>query len=275
MIFAECPSGTVVKVVEQETARGNFPGPLPIVYCTKVNDVCSEKDLQQLSEAGAAGLLVSMKPTDNFDFQQDCKQSLELCTQALHCGLQPIPEVIVKEKMTQSWTQDDVASLVEKLIASLQMEPVSIPWTIAASPSEDRDEEEEHMVSLPPMSKQMSQKIPMLGSVTVSAGENRIGSEIARFKDAGFSGSLLRANCVPISQRAPLEKVGRFWVSCISDLKSTCSKSFSIPVKNKMEKSAMTSWLNYSKSVVDSGAMGDVSQDESEIDTASGDFKGF
>ena len=259
-------------IAEQETARGNFPGPLPVIYCTEDN-VCSGEDLRQLSEAGAAGLLVSMQ-TDNLDFQEDCRQSLELCRQALECGLQPIPEVIVSEETARSWTQDDVMSLAEKLTASLEMEPASILLTIEASSPEESDEEQ-HQVTLPPVSKQLSKKIPMLGSVSISAGENRIGSEIARFKNAGFSGSLIRADCVPISQQAPLEKVGRFWASCISDLKSTRSKSFSIRVKNKMEKSAMTNWLNYSKDVVDSGALGDEELDASEIDTESGDFKGF
>jgi hypothetical protein len=74
-----------------------------------------------------------------------------------------------------------------------------------------------------------------------------------------------------------LERVGRFWQACISDLKSTRSKNFALRVKNKMEKHEATEWLNFSKSVMDSGALGEVGGDASEIgvDADSGDYKGF
>jgi hypothetical protein len=271
-------------LAEQETARGNFPGPLPVVYCMNDDDDdddnndCSEKDLKQLSDAGAAGLLVTMR-TETMDFHNDCAQALEVCKRALECGLQPIPQVIVSEETIKSWTEDDTASLVEKLISSLDMEPVSILLTVDASssPEKGEDEEEDEPVALPPVSKQLSKRIPILGSVSVSAGENRIGAEIARLKDAGFTGSVIRAECVPSSQRVDLERVGRFWQACISDLKSTRSKNFALRVKNKMEKHEATEWLNFSKSVMDSGALGEVGGDASEIgvDADSGDYKGF
>ena len=250
---------------EQEQARGNFPGPVPVVYCS--SEDCTDEDLQQLSESGAAGLSVTME-MDSFG------EHIEKCKRAIDCGLQPVPEVVISEETAASWTEDDVASLVDTLASTFDMEPVSVLLTInPSSPAEnDDDTDEEQELALPPVSKELSKKIPILGSVSVPGG---IAVETARFKEAGFTGSVLRASCLPPFRTPDLEPVGRYWGACISDLKSTRSKSFSFRAKNKMEKSAMTEWAKYSQSVVESGAIGELGQDGSEIDTEAGEYKGF
>lgn len=250
-------------VSEQETARGNFPGPIPVVYCGE----CDEKTLRELSEAGAAGVLVTMQLDTLSDHAHFCKRAID-------CGVQPIPEVILSTETAKSWTQADVTSLVESLSKSLDMEPVSVLLTVAGVPSDDEGTDDDD-VTLPPVSKELSKKIPILGSVRVAAGKNRIGAQTAILKEAGYTGSVLRAGCIPVARSADLEAVGRFWEACISDLKSTRSKSFSFRSKNRMEKNAAVEWLNYSKDVADSGALGDFSGNLDDVNADGGDYKGF
>lgn len=252
---------------EQEQTRGNFPGPVPVVYCSEKD--CSDQDLQQLSEAGAAGLSVTMK-LDAYE------EHVETCKRAIDCGLEPIPEVVISEETAKSWTEEDVASLVDTLTSTFGMEPVSVLLTIessSASGEASDDDDEEVEVILPPVSKELSKKIPILGSVNVPGG---ISGETALFKDAGFTGAVLRASCLPTFRTPGLEPVGRFWGACISDLKSTRSKSFSFRSKNKMEKSVMNEWAKYSQDVVESGAIGELGEDPTEVvDTEGGDYQGF
>lgn len=254
---------------EQEMARGSFPGPVPVVYCSGKD--CTDEDLKQLSEAGAAGLSVPMVLGSH-------EKHVETCKRAIECGLQPIPEVKISEATARSWTEEDVSSLVNTLTSTFDMEPVSVLLTIetlsASEVEEDNDDndDEEIEVILPPVSKELSKKIPILGSVNVPGG---IAGETALFKDAGFTGAVLRASCLPTFRTPGLEPVGRFWGACISDLKSTRSKSFSFRAKNKMEKSVMSEWAKYSQDVVESGAIGEFGEDASDVNTEAGDYKGF
>lgn len=248
---------------EQEQARGSFPGPVPVVYCGNEDEDYTDEELQQLSESGCAGMSVTMT-LDAFE------EHVDACKQALDCGLQPVPEVIISEEAAKSWTEEDVAGLVDTLTSAFDMEPVSVLLTIESSDDSDDDAEQ---VTLPPVSKDLSKKIPILGSVNAPG---KISEELARFKEAGFTGAVLRATCLPTFRTPDLEPVARFWGSTISDLKSTRSKSFSFRSKNKMEKSVISEWAKYSKDVVESGAIGDVGQDAGEkLDTEAGDYKGF
>lgn len=258
-------------LTEQEKARGSFPGPVPVVYCS---GDCTDEELEQLSQAGAAGLSVTMTLDSLGDY-------VEICKRALDNGLQPIPEVIISQETAESWTEEDVTSLVETLTSTFDMEPVSVLLTVepSSSPSsessndEDEDEDDDQQqVALPPVSKELSKKLPILGSVNVP-GE--IAAETARFKEAGYTGSVLRASCLPTFRTPDLEPVARFWGACISDLKSTRSKSFSFRAKNKMEKSVMNEWAKYSQDVVESGAIGDLGADAGEVDSEAGEYKGF
>jgi hypothetical protein len=254
-------------LMEQEKARGSFPGPVPVVYCSSD---CTDEELEQLSEAGAAGLSVTMTLDSFGDY-------VDICKRAMDNGLQPIPEVIISQETAESWTEEDVASLVETLTSTFDMEPVSVLLTVepSSSPSSESsndEDDDQQQVTLPPVSKELSKKLPILGSVNVP-GE--IAAETARFKEAGFTGSVLRASCLPTFRTPDLEPVARFWGACISDLKSTRSKSFSFRAKNKMEKSVMNEWAKYSQDVVESGAIGDLGADAAEVDSEAGEYKGF
>jgi hypothetical protein len=257
-------SSTAVRtfLTEQEAARGNFPGPVPVVYCG--GEDCSDEDLVQLSEAGAAGLSVAMK-LDSFD------EHVETCRRATDCGLQLIPEVIISDETARTWNEEDVSSLVDTLISTFDLEPVCVLLTVV--PLSDSEESSDEEVTLPPVSRELSKKIPILASINVPGD---IVDETVLVKAAGFTGAVLRASCLPQFPKSGFEPVGRYWGACIADLKSTRSKSFSFRAKNKMEKNVMTEWEKYGKDVVESGAIGDFTEDaDAGIDTSGGDYKGF
>jgi hypothetical protein len=253
---------------EQEQARGNFPGPVPAIYCDPV------EDLSTVFEAGAEGILVSVCEGNEIasldDLAADTKWA-DVCKAALECGLQPIPEVTISDSTAASWKEADIEALLAKIAEVCGEEPVSLLMTV------NLVDDEEIEMSLPTVSKALAKKIPILGSVLATAGENRMGVETARFKAAGFTGAFLRSACIPVkSMNQDLEYVGNFWSACIGDLKSTKSKSYQFQTRNYLNKSAPLEWAKYQKSIVESGSLGQAEDNrEIEVDSSSGDYKGF
>ena len=258
-------------VNEQEVARGNFPGPVPVIYSCGAD---SGNNMEEIAQAGAEGILVSIcegrEISSLQDFEQDSKWKL-ICQQAIQYGVQPVPEITIGHTTASQWTEATMESIVECLTATIGAEPATLIITV--NPEND---ELEGPVAIPPIAKALSKRVPILGSVRVTAGEGRLNDESQRFKEAGFSGTFLRSDCVPGFRMNPnLEIVAGFWGQCIADLKSTKSKSFSFRSKNNMEKNALTNWANYQQNVMDSGALGDSNDCYSPLNEEAGDYQGF
>ena len=255
---------------EQESARGNFPGPVPVVYCSPI----SVDDLTSIAQAGADGVLIPVcggKELGSIDDLSSEDGWKEACQAALKSGVQPIPEVTLAHESAASWDEDKITSLVDELSNSVGETPVSVLLTINPV-----DDEQEEPVALPSVPKALGKTTPILGSIRVTAGENRLDAEAKRFKESGFTGAVLRSDCVPGFRMNPdLDVVGNFWSLCINELKSTKSKTFEFRSKNKMEKSAATNWMNYQKGVIDSGALGSPDDSVSVMDDSIGEYQGF
>jgi hypothetical protein len=265
--------------VEQERARGNFPGPVPAVY---VGPAEMELDMEAVAEAGADGVLVAVCKGAAIQSLEDITTSqewIDACKHAWECGVQPIPEVTVGQALAETWSEDDVTTMVESICSAVGCDPVSILLTVNPITTEQTE-----AVALPKVPKSLGKRVPILGSVRATAGDNRIAIETARFKEYGFTGVLLRSDCVPGFRLQPdLDIVGGFWSACINDLKSTRSKNFSFRSKNNMEENAGEKWMNYQSDIMTSGALGDENShgggsidDLSDMmDDKSGDYKGF
>lgn len=257
-------------VREQETARGGFPGPVPVIYCSVAANI------PDVAETGAEGLLLRVcegKEYSSLDALDQDTMFVEAAKVALKYGLQPIPEVTIAEESAASWTEVDVTKLVDKLSVLMGCDPVAL--LLSVNPKDDEDEREEP-IALPPVPKSLRKRVQILGSVRKSGGEGRLGKETNRFKDAGFAGAFLRSDCVPgFRMNMDLDLVSQFWGACIDDLKSTRSKSFSFRSRNNMEKSVGTQWANLQNSVISSGALGDPNEQVSIMDDSSGDYQGF
>ena len=271
---------------EQATSLGGFPGPVPVVYCgtstgipKKDGGVMSEEELVEIVEAGADGLLIQVCVGNPLQSVSDLTEShgwIEICQRALKAGLQPIPEITLAPET--AWTADDVDSMVSSITEYMGgVEPVALVLTMDAVAEMDEDATVENVpVPIPTVHRQLSKRIPILGSVRVLAGDNRLSEESQRFKEAGFAGTFLRSDCVPGFRLQPdLEIVAKFWEACVSDLKSTRSKSFGFRSKNNMEKSAMTQWSNYQNTIIESGALGDPEDSYSMVNEGAGEYKGF
>jgi hypothetical protein len=255
---------------EQSTAFGNFPGPVPVIYC----DCSAEFD--EVASAGADGVMIPVcgSGVELKSFHEIISSDatwVELCRAAVSAGLQPIPEVTIGQATAASWSEGDVESLIAAVVDAAGMEPVSIVLTVNTV-----DDDQTEPVTIPVIPKAAAKRVPILGSVRAMAGDNRLSEETMRFKDAGYSGTVLRSDCVPGFRLQPnLEIVGKFWQACITDLKSTRSKSFSFRSKNKMNVSTATKWGNYQQSVIESGALGDPDESSSVMDSEAGDYQGF
>ena len=153
------------------------------------------------------------------------------CVAAVEAGIQPIPEIVVSDATAKSWGEDEMEQLVSTLTECLDSEPTAILVTV------NPESEEQEEVSLPKVPKSLTKKLPILGSVRVTAGKNRMGSETTRFKEAGFTGAIMRSDCVLGFRINPdLELVGQFWSACVSDLKS-------IKSKKKMSSKQEITWI--------------------------------
>ena len=266
---------------EQEGARGNFPGPVPVIYYCGVPD---SDNLQDIADAGADAVVVQVcegrelsSPNEIGDTDDNWPK---LCQAALEHGLQPIPELVIGEEAAGSFSGEAMESLVSNLMSSTSQEkPVAVLVTVNIAGGSDEgstDKTEQLLTELPFIPKTLGKTTAILGSVCVPAGENRLHLESQRFKDAGYTGTLLRSDCVPGFRMNPdLNIVGNFWAYCIEDLKSTKSRSFSFRSKNNLDESAGTKWAKYQKGVLDSGALGDPNESYSVVDEKAGEYKGF
>jgi len=281
-------------VEEQEVCRGNFPGPVPVIYYGSSSGNAEELEcselMQALGEIGAAGVVVPVFGGSVVNSLDDIGSDDALaakCSEAMANGVVPLPEVVLANGL--GWGEEDVQNLVEKLTAACGMEPVSIILTVNALEEEDTEEtgedesNEESKVdadasaSLPKVSKALGRKTPILGSVRVTAGQNRMGAYIATLKDAGFTGAFLRSDCVPGFRMNPdLDVVGGFWSAAIGDLKSLKSKNFRFRSKVALATDVPMAWYNYQKDIMESGALGSAETGgESALDPDSGDYSGF
>ena len=276
---------------EQEEARGNFPGPVPVIYCATENNGVTKllEDMTDVAETGVSGVLVSVNEGSEISSLDDISEGgetcwLKLCKTALECGLQPIPEITLKDLTATTWKEEEMEALVEKLSALMGEDPVSILITInSSSNAEDESDDDEETsepaeaLPLPFVPKALGKRVPILASVREGAGAGRMGHETARIKASGFTGAVLRRECVPgFPGDPPLEYSSDFWSACIGDLKSTRSKSFNFRSKNNMETNLATKWASYQSDVMDSGALGDMADSAPPgFNPDEGDYQGF
>jgi len=270
---------------EQESARGNFPGPLPIICSLSgiMDDVNNDR-LQSLADIdGVEGVLVPFCGTkgitsvESFVQEVDGKSLTELCGNIWSAGMQPIPEIVLGKD--SQWKEDVVVRLIDAVKDTCGgVDPVSIVFT-----NEERDQDNEDaddFGSIPKISipESIEDRLAFVGSICTTAGEGRMNEAVSQLSACNFNAAFLRADCVPGYRMNPdLNVVGGFWSAAISDLKSLKSKSFSFRSKVKLDKDVPMEWYNYQKDVMDSGALGlsGGAGADPTLNPDAGDYKGF
>lgn len=272
---------------EQEDARGNFPGPVPIIYSfTDSTDISSS--LEQLQTVkGVEGVLLSFfggKEIDSVDaYLEEAKNSAitDTCSAIWDAGLQPIPELVLSPG--SEWSEEDVERLVDAVKETCGgLDPVSIVFTngeVGESEEESNEEDEDDVASTPTMSisDSVSKRLAFVGSIRTTAGGGRMNEATSQLSTDKFNGAFLRADCVPGYRLNPdLNIVGGFWSAAMGDLKSLKSKSFAFRSKVKLEKDVPMEWYNYQKDIMDSGALGKTGGGaDPSLNPDAGDYKGF
>ena len=266
---------------EQESARGNFPGPLPIIYCESSYSGDESVEVSDIADAGASGLLYSVLGGEEVSCVGDVDKDVDIKAafeDALDNGIQLIPEVVLSKDT--EWDEEATSSLIDSLTVQCGSEPAAILLSLGSLfEGEDSEKEEESTVdiSVPKVAKALSKKIPVLGSVRTNAGGGRIGSAVATLKDCGYTGAALRCDCLPGYRMNPdLEFVGGFWGAAVSDLKSLKSRNFNFRSKVELDVDIPLEWFNYQKDVMESGALGAPGGGKpADLDDANGDYQGF
>jgi hypothetical protein len=212
---------------------------------------------------------------------------------ALSHGLHAIPEIILHPK--SSWTESDVESLVSTLKSKFGfINPVAIAFTFGSSSSSSfinnnkNHNNEEEMTSLPilklPARHQLGDTV-ILGSVRAPVGgggegDAELHNQISKLKAAGFSGVILRSDCVPYLGSSNLEFLTKFWCSVITQLKSVRSKAFGgFRTKNQLDdNTGANAWAKYTSKLLDEGVLPSSTPEtstSSDLNTDRGDYKGF
>lgn len=266
---------------EQESARGNFPGPVPIICSLNIDEIDKDR-LESLANIdGVEGVLVpfcvtkGISSVDSYAEEISGKPLTELCGDIWAAGMQPIPEIIVSKG--SEWNDEQVISLIDAVKETCGgLDPVSIVFT---SQESEEDSEEANDLSTPEITipTSIKKRIAFVGSIRTTAGEGRMNQAISQLSSCNFSAAFLRADCVPGYRMNPdLNVVGGFWAAALSDLKSLKSKSFSFRSKVKIENDVPMAWYNYQKDVMDSGALGlSGGGPDPTLNTDAGDYKGF
>jgi len=274
---------------EQESARGNFPAPLPVIYCE--SSIEENVDMADVAEAGAAGYLYTALKGEPISSADDIKKddAVKACfDSAIANGMQLIPEIVLNPE--KEWSEDEVAAIVDAICEQCGSDPAAVLLTTVVSLEEDEDEEEEGegseekatskpkvSVPLPLVSKDAAKRVPVLGSVRAVGGDGRMGLAVGSHKESGFKGCVLRCDCLPGYRMNPdLEFVGGFWGAAIGDLKSTKSKNFNFRSTFALDRDVPLEWYNYQKDIMESGALGKMGSGGGDpVDSSKGDYKGF
>ena len=242
---------------DQEDARGNFPGPVPIIYI--LDDVISLSNrLERLENVdGVEGILVplfSRKQIESVESYVEESKSLPTLANVFaliwNAGLQPIPEIVLSPD--SEWPEEDVIRLVDAVKDTCcGLDPVSIVFTSAARDKVadhdgDVDDDKEPLTPKVTIPVSISKRTTFIGSVRTTAGEGRMNAAISELASSNFNGAFLRADCVPGYRFNPdLSAVGSFWSAAIGDLKSLKSKSFSFRSKVKLSKDVPSKFLHF------------------------------
>lgn len=263
---------------EQETARGNFPSPLPVVFCESSYGGEDCADFADIAEAGASGVLYCLLEGKEISSVEDIKADDTLSSafeDARNNGIQLIPEIVLSRGAT--FDEADVTEFVETVVDKCGADPVVVLLTIGSYQHDDDSGGEGGEIKLPKVSKALKTRIPILGSVREVAGGGRIGSSVNKFKESGFTGTVLRSECLPGFRMNPdLDLVSGFWSAAIGDLKSLRSKTFNFRSKVSLEKDVPMEWYNYQKDIMESGALGGPDDaGVAPLDSGNGDYQGF
>jgi len=287
---AACVTGTLNSLrtfcSEQDTVRGNFPGPIPVIYSHAIS-ICGESlpAMEDIAEAGVTGVIVAVCGGKEITSIEQVKTDASIAASSVSAskhGMHIIPEVVLSHtfgdgKGIHIWSEENISALVDSIVNHCGAEPAAILLTIQdVSESSDANYEEHQEAALPKIPKALAKRMPIIGSIRALAGQNRMSSAVANLKAAGFTGAFLRSECVPGFRMNPdLDFVSGFWVAAISDIKSTKSKTFNFRSKVALDRDIPLEWYNYQKSVMESGALGPSGGGGDPVDTANGDFLGF
>lgn len=273
---------------EQESARGSFPSPLPLIYIHLDDDEnILNTNLERLRNVeGLEGILIPFfggKAIDSISSYMEVSKNhpnlTKKCGTIWDAGFQPIPEVTLSPGMT--WTEEDVIRLVDAVKYTCGgIDPVSIVFTNAHSDqvADEVNKDDNSGPSTPDITIPTSilKRLTFIGSVRTTAGDGRMNAATSQLSSYNFHGAFLRADCVPGYRLNPdLNVVGGFWGAAISDMKSLKSKNFNFRSKVKLEKDVPMAWYNYQKDIMDSGALGGPVGGGGELNPDAGDYKGF
>jgi hypothetical protein len=242
---------------EQRAAKGEFPGPLPILYVQPVGETADQLDAAAVAAAGASAVLLQCSaPLPSADALAALDALAAAAAAAKAAGLEVAVEFAVGVDVAD-WDAAAAAAAFARAEAACGCDLLVLTQRGA------------EVVPLPP-----AYRGKVLASLRMPWSQ--IDDVCDALRDAGYPGAVLRSECMPMSA-ATVGDWADFWVNLIANARSNKSKSVVMMVAKQQKRDAMR---DYVAKVKASGQFGDLKAGASlggtdAINTANGDYVGF
>ncbi|KAG8458548.1 hypothetical protein KFE25_003083 [Diacronema lutheri] len=243
---------------EQARARGEFPGPIAVVYEQPVGEPLDALDPAAVAAAGASAVLLAA-PAALPCADAELDAALAALAPVLHAcadaGLEAVVELAVSGAAewdaaragAQLARTEDVTACAALLLALRGDAVVPLPDALRG-----------RVVA--------GLRLPW----------SQIDGTCDALRSAGYCGALLRSECMPMAA-ATVADWGEFWAGVVGSARSNKSKSVTVMVARQQKVNAMAAYVEKVKA---SGQFDELGEGSSlgatqGLDTARGDYVGF
>lgn len=242
---------------EQAEAKGEFPGPIAVLYVQPVGEPLDALDAKAVAEAGASAVLLSLPaqvPCSGDELDAALAALAPVASAAAECGLEVMVELSVSA--SAEW---DVAA------AEAAFAKVEAATSCAAMVLGLRADK---VQPLPDAFKGI-----VLASLRLPWSQ--IDDVCDSLRAAGYCGALLRSECMPMAA-STVSDWGEFWAGIVTNAKSNKSRTVTIMVGRQKKVDAMKAYVEKVRASGQFEVNDGVSMGAAEgIDAGRGDYMGF
>lgn len=243
---------------EQSGAKGDFPGPVAVVYVQPVGEPLEAFDAGAVAEAGASAVLLSA-PVSIPCADAELDAALEALKPAVRAAGASGLEVVIELPVSASaeWDVAAVEAALAKVEAATSCASILLALRAGA---------------VPPLPDSFSGRVV----AGLRLPWSQIDEACDRLRAAGYCGALLRSECMPMAA-STVTDWGQFWAGVIAEAKSNKSKTVTMMVGRQKKVDAMRAYVEKVKA---SGQFDELGEGSSlgaaeGLNSARGDYVGF
>eukprot|EP00617_Octactis_speculum_P020925 CAMPEP_0185762820 /NCGR_PEP_ID=MMETSP1174-20130828/21791_1 /TAXON_ID=35687 /ORGANISM="Dictyocha speculum, Strain CCMP1381" /LENGTH=324 /DNA_ID=CAMNT_0028444665 /DNA_START=41 /DNA_END=1015 /DNA_ORIENTATION=- len=243
-------------VGEQQTAIGNFPGPVPVLYEPSGSSDTYVAEVAAAAAAGADAFVIPVGEMMTSETDGIIMPESDVVS-AADGKLELIPEL----KLAGSVSEDELLGALDTIRHSVAFDTVILSCDFPTAPS---------------LPKELVKSTTVIGRVSVDPGAGQLSEAVQTFEKCGYNGAVISSTCVP--RMIGVVGSGAYWQAALTSLKKRSSSKFA-GVRTRVSTkwsgdAAPTAWLEYFQEAADTSGWLDSGAEE-VIDSDGGDWKGF